>query len=960
MIKPDRLGTILLLLVLLHLPVVRVANAQTSPPVGVTEVEISSFVFKPASVTVAAGTTITWNNADPVAHTVTATDHSFDSGSIKNGQSYSRTFAQPGTFDYFCEPHPNMKGVVIVKSTDPIPTTPSPQMTVLPAAPLPPAPPEPVSPAEHSHMPEEIGPLPAPGPAPSADPLPSPGKILYPDTGNSLRALFGTITAADTDTVSIETQDEPQGKVMVQLYSRTDVVVPQSLRGPSIDLKTGDHIAVVAGMSEGKYVALQIAPVPGEPVSKHLHGLVVGSRDSSVVLLDRNGKVYLLQLSEDLVVPRLGQLIMASVEEDQALEPAFSGRILTYGVSENILERLEKQVRRIAGSKPKDEKEERIRAEDLEKLEGLLSGQADANLQLLERALEKAPFDARSIYLPVLNRAMEKKWDVAYQIERRKDRDLFVQMVQSLLLSRDSGTQQASSPISSRVPTPQPNPLPDTSPVLAIPDARVDISGYQFNPKTITITPGTTVVWTNLDPASHTVTSRDGSFDSGMMRTGQTFRRTFTQVGYFDYYCDPHPAMMGTIIVQYPNAPLSAQVPIPAPTPTPIPFPPANSANSVNISGFQFSPQALTVAAGTTVVWTNLDAVSHTVTANDGSFDSGLIGNGQSYSRTFTQAGSFTYRCGPHPTMTGVVMVQGWTATPTPPPPPTPSPTPTPPAQNPVTPPGDVIVNISGFAFNPPTVTIAAGATVAWQNLDPASHSVTANDRSFDSGLIGPGQTFTRVFTQVGTFTYHCEPHPTMTGKVIVQAGAPSPTPPAPTPTPAPSPSQPTIAIGSNAYAPFVLTVTVGTPVTWKNFDQARHTVTAFNKSFDSDDLKEGQSYTRTFAEAGTFDYYCKRHKGMIGRLVVQAAAPASSISAGAGPALGASPFSASPAPSPQTSPALAASPTILPATPSPGPDPRSTAASSSTPAPTPRPTSSPSPTSKHRRGEKSGKSRGS
>jgi plastocyanin len=64
------------------------------------------------------------------------------------------------------------------------------------------------------------------------------------------------------------------------------------------------------------------------------------------------------------------------------------------------------------------------------------------------------------------------------------------------------------------------------------------------------------------------------------------------------------------------------------------------------------------VSAGTTVVWVNEDQVQHTVTADDGSFDSGLIDAGTSWSRTFESAGTVAYHCTPHPFMKGVVVVQ--------------------------------------------------------------------------------------------------------------------------------------------------------------------------------------------------------------------------------------------------------------------------------------------------------------
>ena len=76
---------------------------------------------------------------------------------------------------------------------------------------------------------------------------------------------------------------------------------------------------------------------------------------------------------------------------------------------------------------------------------------------------------------------------------------------------------------------------------------------------------------------------------------------------------------------------------------------------TVDIEGFAFSPDMVVVLNGTTVTWTNLDADNHTVTADDGAFDSGWIEQGESFSYTFDTLDTFPYHCTPHPSMTGSV-----------------------------------------------------------------------------------------------------------------------------------------------------------------------------------------------------------------------------------------------------------------------------------------------------------------
>jgi plastocyanin len=71
-----------------------------------------------------------------------------------------------------------------------------------------------------------------------------------------------------------------------------------------------------------------------------------------------------------------------------------------------------------------------------------------------------------------------------------------------------------------------------------------------YVPNVLMVPLGATVTWTNNDPGMvHTVTAADGSFDSGMLSTGQTFSYTFDKPGDFDYACTPHPWMKGRISV---------------------------------------------------------------------------------------------------------------------------------------------------------------------------------------------------------------------------------------------------------------------------------------------------------------------------------------------------------------------------------------------------------------------------
>jgi plastocyanin len=91
-------------------------TAMGSPSAGAEcSVEIKDFAFRPAAIEVSVGTTVTWENYDQIAHTVTGDNGEFQSGRLDGGKSFSFTFDKAGTFTYHCEFHPGMTGTVVVK-----------------------------------------------------------------------------------------------------------------------------------------------------------------------------------------------------------------------------------------------------------------------------------------------------------------------------------------------------------------------------------------------------------------------------------------------------------------------------------------------------------------------------------------------------------------------------------------------------------------------------------------------------------------------------------------------------------------------------------------------------------------------------------------------------------------------------------------------------------------------------
>jgi plastocyanin len=92
------------------------ARAQT-PAAAAAAVGIDNFTFNPQTVTVKAGTTVTWTNKDDIPHGIAVTNNAFKrSQALDTDDSFSFTFTTPGTYQYFCYIHPHMTGTIVVEA----------------------------------------------------------------------------------------------------------------------------------------------------------------------------------------------------------------------------------------------------------------------------------------------------------------------------------------------------------------------------------------------------------------------------------------------------------------------------------------------------------------------------------------------------------------------------------------------------------------------------------------------------------------------------------------------------------------------------------------------------------------------------------------------------------------------------------------------------------------------------
>jgi plastocyanin len=176
---------------------------------------------------------------------------------------------------------------------------------------------------------------------------------------------------------------------------------------------------------------------------------------------------------------------------------------------------------------------------------------------------------------------------------------------------------------------------------------------------TVVIGVNASIKWTNDDTAPHTVSSTTvpsgaAAFNSGNMNAGQTFTYNFTMPGTYDYNCQYHSWMVGTVVVVAGSGATGVKVSMPK-----------GAANPAGAPGY--SPDKLTVVIGVnnTVTWSNDDTAPHTVTSTSvpsgaQSFNSGNMNAGATYTYMFTVPGTYQYGCQYHSWMVGnVTVIQG-------------------------------------------------------------------------------------------------------------------------------------------------------------------------------------------------------------------------------------------------------------------------------------------------------------
>jgi plastocyanin len=282
---------------------------------------------------------------------------------------------------------------------------------------------------------------------------------------------------------------------------------------------------------------------------------------------------------------------------------------------------------------------------------------------------------------------------------------------------------------------------------------QADIIDFDFAPRELKVALGTKVTWTNKGARPHTVSDRGGAFDSVVAPAG-TADVTFSVPGRYYFFCRINPGRMnGTIVVD------------PGPEPSTVnriqATDPARTGDQLS-----FDPANLTVQTGSTILFANVGGKPHTLTAEDGSFDTGVVTPGPEGGKfagsnatiTVTKPGTIPFRCDVHPAaMKGVLTVVGA-------------------AQDAA---GGASgasttaeVVIKDFAFDPLETSVATGGVVTWTNNGEARHTATFDDVALDTGPVEPGaKGELKAPLQAGSYSYKCSIHPARMQGVVVVVG---------------------------------------------------------------------------------------------------------------------------------------------------------------------------------------------
>lgn len=163
----------------------------------------------------------------------------------------------------------------------------------------------------------------------------------------------------------------------------------------------------------------------------------------------------------------------------------------------------------------------------------------------------------------------------------------------------------------------------------------------------------------------------------------------------------------------------------------------------------------------------------------------------------------------------------------------------------------DYRINMTGRDMTPRNITVARGSAVYWVNYARVPKQIISAD--FTSLILRPGQSFVHRFNELGVFSYHAEDNPNVWGLIRVIEPVEG--------------YARMIKVTPYAYVPQNVTIKVGETVKWRNYDTTSHTVTG--AGFDSQSLRNGETYEHTFNRVGKYPYGDTYQNHLIGIVTV-------------------------------------------------------------------------------------------
>lgn len=380
------------------------------------------------------------------------------------------------------------------------------------------------------------------------------------------------------------------------------------------------------------------------------------------------------------------------------------------------------------------------------------------------------------------------------------------------------------------------------APTTPTPPAGAAIAAFALNPATVTLAPGGTAP---LEPVATTAAGARVSPLPQIAWTVQDGTKASIAAGVVTALAPGSTTVTASFTAEGRTWTANANVIVTAPA----------APSTATVQGVEdaFSPSAVTIGAGGTVTWTMVDE-EHDVTWTGAAPTGGSIGRidrGQSVSRSFPTAGTYTYTCSRHDgDHGGTVTVQGTTEAPV----------------------------LTAVVVSPAGPSVGVGATLQltatpldqggrtmtgvpaaqWTSADATRATVSAT--GLVTGVAAGTAAVTARITHGGV---------TREATVNVTVGAATPTPPT-TPT---APLSATVTTPGSSFSPATVTIGVGGTVTWQFTGSSRHNVTFSGTAPPGGSIPDtdvGGSAQRQFPTAGTYPYSCTRHSGMNGTVVVQ------------------------------------------------------------------------------------------